>query len=807
MKQVQLLALLAFCLFSTHLMAQKKTVNALNISEHIAINGKLDEEIWQQAQPATDFVMFEPDNGKAIADEYKTDVRILYDNTAIYIGATLRDPDPKSMHKEITTRDQQGTSEMFGIFLNGFNDGQQDYRFYVTLSGIQLDCIATESYEDYSWDAVWNSEVAITDEGWTVEMRIPYAALRFSQERIQTWGLNIFREIRSKREKYAWSPINNSVGNTLNQAGLIEGLQDIKTPTRLFLIPYASYYYDQYDGQSENSFKAGLDIKYGISDGFTLDAILVPDFGQTKFDNVILNLSPFEQRFNENRPFFTESTDLFSKGGLLYSRRIGGSPTHRPTLSENEVMDNYPNTVDLINAIKLSGRTKNGLGIGVLNAVTEKTNARIRNTQTGETRLEEIEPITNYNVFVLDQRFNQNSSVSFSNSNVMRSGHFRDANASALVWDLNTKANTYKLTGDFKYSYINDITENYDGFKSTLNFMKTHGKYRYDLMANYYSKDYDINDLSYMQMTNYYNFYASGSYRILNPTKNLATYRASLTASADFENTTGKLQDLYIGSFQRFNTIKYDYVEFEAYLYPLITYDFYEPRIGGRYLYKPRTFNFSTYLSTNYNRAFSVDVNPTGRISFEEGRYNYGIWVSPRYRFNNRFLMILSADYFNTKNEQGYVDYDTSNVYIGQRNRESLITDITARYSINNKMTINLIARHYWSYAKYNKLYTLQDNGYVNENLPSDMAGVAPSEYDVNWNLWNLDLNFTWWFAPASQLSIMYRNNAEDYAYFIERSYSRNLDRTFNNPMQQIISVSVRYFIDYNDIVKPRRKR
>lgn len=807
MNQAKSFVWLALFLFSTAVSAQKKSLTAQTASEHITVNGRLEESAWLEAPIATDFVMYEPDNGKLIDADYKSEVRVIYDNTAIYIGAILRDPNPKKMLKEVTTRDTQGTSEMFGVYINGFNDGQQDYRFYVTLAGIQLDCIATEDGEDYTWDAIWNSEVTATEEGWVVEMRIPYAALRFTQERIQTWGLNFFREIRSRREKYMWNPVDNAVGNTLNQAGILEGLQDLKPPTRLFFIPYASYYYDSYDGTEDHTFKAGMDIKYGISDGFTLDAILIPDFGQTKFDNVIMNLTPFEQQFNENRPFFTESTDLFAKSGLLYSRRIGGSPSYRPRLGENEVMSDYPSNVDLLNAIKLSGRTKKGLGIGVLNAVTKKTTVDILNTATGESVKEVVEPLTNYNMVVLDQRFNQNSSVTFSNSNVMRSGHFRDANATALNWDLNTKQNTYKLTGNFKYSYINDIAENRQGYNTMLNFMKTHGKFRYDVMGTYVSKEYDINDMGYMTINNYYNIYAAASYRILNPTKNLATYRITGYNSAEFENTTGKLQEYYWGALQRFNTRKYDYFEIEAYLHPLITYDFYEPRVDGRYLYKPRMFSFLTYFSSNYNRPFSIDVVPSTRLAFEKDRYNYGLWVSPRYRFNNQFSMILSADYVYSQHELGYVDNDASHIYIGQRRREYLISDITAKYALNKSMSINLVARHYWSYAHYNKLFTLNNDGSVNADLPASMQDVAASEYDMNWNLWNFDLNFVWWFAPASQLSVLYRNNAEDYSYFVEQNLGRNFNNTFKNPMEQIISVSLRYFIDYNDIVQPRAKR
>lgn len=371
MRKILFIGVLLFSFFG---YSQKKVLQTKFISESITIDGKLDEKIWESASEASNFIMFEPDNGKPISDLKKTNVKVIYDNDAIYIAAILYDNEPTKILKEITKRDEFGTSDLFGVFINGFNDGQQDFQFYVNAADGQADCLTTDANgEDYSWDAVWNSKVVITDKGWVVEMRIPYAALRFSGEKKQTWGLNFFREIKRDRQKYTWNLIDTKVGTFTQQAGTLEGIENIKTPTRLFLLPYSSFYLNANANQKTyGTLKGGLDIKYGINDAFTLDAILIPDFGQTKYDDQILNLGPFEQQFNENRPFFTEGTDLFSKGNLVYSRRIGGSPSKYPTTETNETIIDNPASVNLINALKVSGRTKDGLGIGILNAVTEK---------------------------------------------------------------------------------------------------------------------------------------------------------------------------------------------------------------------------------------------------------------------------------------------------------------------------------------------------------------------------------------------------------------------------------------------------
>ncbi|MFE3846565.1 DUF5916 domain-containing protein [Flavobacterium sp. LB3P45] len=780
---------LIFCSITTY--SQKKVLHAKSISDNITIDGKINEEAWNTASVATDFVMYEPDNGKPISTDKKTDVKILYDNNAIYVAAVLYDNNPAKIKTEITNRDIFGVSDIFSVYINGFNDGQQDFRFYVSSAGVQMDCLATEDSEDFTWDSIWDSKATLTDFGWVVEMKIPYAALRFSNAQKQTWGINFMREIKRDVQKYTWNRVDTKIGAVIPQAGILDGIENIKTPTRLFFIPYSSAYYQQNEIGSSTTFKAGLDIKYGINDSFTLDAILIPDFGQTKFDNAILNLEPFEQRLDENRPFFTEGTDLFNKGGLFYSRRIGGAPSTEPQIAANEDITNYPSSVKLINAVKISGRTEKGLGIGFLNAITKKTYATIQNNDTNETRKEVIEPLTNYNMLVLDQRFNQNSSVSFVNANTTRTGSFRDANVSALLFDLNTKANTYSFFGDFKYSSIN-TTEDYTGFKTSLNFAKTSGKYRYYLSGKYLSKDYDINDLGIIFYTNYHSAFANASYRILNPTKFFNTFKVEQELNLEIQNTTGKLQEAWYKTVVKARSRNNNYFELALVLTPVETFDFYEPRENGRYLQIPR--RVSSYFGTefNTNNAFTFDFTPSFTKYDQDGRITYGLALGPKYRFNDQFSLSYVLDYTRKKNDRGWVAFDDAGIIFAQRNREILQNDITGKYAINNKMTINLTARYYWSYSQNHEFFTLQNNGYL---IPNNEYSANK---DRNFNSWNFDLAYSWWFAPGSEISFLYRNYSLERASKVEKNLNTNFKSVFNGNLTNIVSVSIRYFIDYN---------
>lgn len=779
----------------------KKTLVTKFTNEKIEIDGKFEEEVWKSATITSGFEMLAPDNGKHEPNERRSEVKIVYDNEAIYVAAMLYDNEPTKIQKELTTRDNFASADHFGIFLNGYNDGQQEFRFFVSASGVQQDVLFTDANgEDITWNAIWDSKVLITDIGWEVEMKIPYAALRFSSEKKQIWGLNFYREVYRDRHQFTWNLIDNKIGSEANQAGILEGIKNIETPTRLFLIPYSSFYLNGNENQkTKGEFKGGIDVKYGINDAFTLDAILIPDFGQTAFDKVELNLGPFEQQFSENRPFFTEGTDMFNKGLLFYSRRIGGEPTISPEISDDEEFTEYPSKVNLLNALKISGRTKNGLGIGVLNAVTEKTEARIKNSTTGATRTELIEPLANYNVFVLDQRFRKNSSISLVNTNVMRNGEYRDANVTALVFDLNTKKNTFNLSGDYKFSHVNEFQEgNRNGYNTSLNFGKTSGKYRYGIGGQYVSDKWDNNDLGINFQNHYHAVYSNASYRMLKPNKTFNSFNTFLNIYSEFDNRTGKVQESSININVNSTNKRNDYHGFGLNSRVTDVYDFYEPRSFNeiKFVEVPRNIGGYYYFSSNYSKKFALDFNPSFTFFNENKRETFSIFISPRYRFSDKFSMIYEAKFTRQVNNVGYIDIDDSdNTIFARRNRNTFTCGLTQKYSINNVMTFNLSVRYYWSYAINQDILSLQDDGSLSPNYD------YTTNKNSNLNTWNMDMSYSWWFAPGSQLSVLYRNNS----YVFEREFDKGIGTNFRSSLNHenldhTFSISVRYFIDYNSV-------
>lgn len=764
------------------------------------IDGILDDTEWQNVPVATNFIERNPNNGKPQADTIKTEVRILYDDTGVYFGAQMYDPTPNKIAKELTERDGINNDDFFGVALNGYNDKQQSLEFVVTAAGVQFDAKLTTDGEDDTWNSIWYSAAKINDKGWAVEMKIPYSELRFPKSSIQEWGMNMFRRIQRIKASYDWNFVDNQKNSYTLFDGVLQGMENINPPTRLSFTPYISTYINSFDGKTTSSFNGGMDVKYGINDAFTFDMTLIPDFGQANFDNSILNLSPFEQQFSEQRTFFTEGTELFSKGGMFYSRRVGGEPSRYPTVSENEEVVEYPAKVKLFNAFKISGRTKKGLGIGFFNGITQKMEATILNHETGEVRKEVVEPWTNYNVLVFDQRFNGNSSVSLVNTNVMRDGDFRDANSTGLLWDLTNKKNIYKTFGSLKGSWVRDGETKF-GTRGEAGIEKIAGKNRFSLNGNVTTKDWNINDLGFSTKTNFANYNAWYGYRILQPTEKYNNIYLNFNI-----NYYHRLEPFLYSNLILNNNNSFTDKSFRTYgggieSTPFGQNDIYEPRTFGRHLKIPAYFDTWFWFESDSRKRlqynFTIDYyafNETGR---NQVLTEFGI----RYRFSDKFNVSWDFNPDFSNNETGFAGKDDTNIFIGRRQRNTYENALTSKYTFNEKMSLTLTFRHYFSDVTYKQFYTLNQDGSLTDtsNFNKNLNGT--------YNAWNVDLRFSWWFAPGSQLTLLYRNATSNYLEMSRLNVKNNYDVLFSEPMVNNFSLKLTYFLDYNRIKSWTKKK
>ena len=268
-----ILLLISAGLFSQNVESDsitRKQITALKIDKSPKIDGILDEEVWQNAQIANNFIERRPNNGKPVSEEFQTEVKILYDDTGIYFGATMYESEPEKIARELTERDNIENDDIFGVVLNGYNDHQQSLEFLVLPTGVQYDAkITNDMGEDGSWNAVWFSAVKINDKNWVVEMKIPYSELRFPKKDVQEWGINLLRLVNRTSTMYDWNFVDNKKGSYMLYDGVLKGIKNINPPTRLSFLPYFSTYLNHYDGTTTTNFNGGMDVKYGINDAFT----------------------------------------------------------------------------------------------------------------------------------------------------------------------------------------------------------------------------------------------------------------------------------------------------------------------------------------------------------------------------------------------------------------------------------------------------------------------------------------------------------------------------------------------------------
>ena len=556
----RLLVFIFFIAFSISLFAFKsadlskirKTARAYRIHYPPRINGMGDDSVWMKIPAISDFTQYEPLFGTQ--PSFRTEVKIAYDDYAIYILATMFDSHPDSILRQLGNRDTEYlNADMFSIEFDNYNNQLDAYSFRVTASGVQLD----SRKSDPTYDAVWDSRVRINKEGWTVELKIPYSALRFAKLETQIWGMQISRYIRRYRETLHWSLESLESSNHLTEWGLLQGIEKIEPPVRLSVTPYLMLRAEHFPNPStqndiSTSVGGGMDIKYGFNEGFTLDMSLLPDFSQVKSDNKVKNLSAFETVYTEQRPFFREAVDLFKKGDIFYSRRIGSTPQKfysiTSSLNDNEELTKNPVQQRLLNATKFSGRNKHGLAIGVLNAITGNTYATARDSLNNERHLL-TDPSTNYNVLVFDQALKNNSSIYIINTNVLRNKDFRKANVTASGLSLNNKTNTYQLNVSGGMSYLQNPA-NTDGekekpsvgYKYGIGAAKTRGRFLFSAVTFVMDDKFNANDLGVTQYNNYNLNIASVSYNFYKPFWLFRNMYNTLTVTNQNNNTTHKPQ-------------------------------------------------------------------------------------------------------------------------------------------------------------------------------------------------------------------------------------------------------------------------
>ncbi len=672
------------------------------------IDGHLNDKAWQAAKWDTDFTQYEPYDGKAPSQ--KTAFKILFDNNNLYVGIRCFDTDPSKIEKILSRRDKTD-GDWVGIGIDSYNDKLTGFVFSANAVGVKWDGKFTNDDDiDDTWNPVWYVKTSIDSLGWIAEMRIPLSQLRFAKTKNHVWGLQVIRKIYRKQEMDIWSPQSKSESGWVSHWGDLTGIDNIHPKKEIALTPYVLGKLKTEEKQSGNPFATGvtpgysigLDGKIAVTNDLTLNFTVNPDFGQVEADPSVVNLSAFESYFQERRPFFVEENNIFnfpleaggggfSRENLFYSRRIGRSPHNYPDLSTGEYAK-VPQATRILGAFKLSGKTRTGWSIGVLESVTNNTKATI--DSAGIRSKQTIEPLTNYfnarvqkdinkgktiigGMVTATNRFIKDSSLMYLPTAAYTAGidfqtFWKDKtyrlSAKAIGSRLtgSTEAITYEQESSRRYYQKPDGTRKLDttlrilqGTGSSAEFAKIGGHWQFGVSASMLSPGLELNDQGYMRIADMIKQSVWTSYKIWDP---FGIFRSMNINVGQHSGYDFKGRNTFSGYSLRFNTQFKNYWTFNLGSYHSgWNLDRHELR-GGPSILIPGSWNFWTSVGTDNRKKL------TGSISYSRGKgmqqysKSMGMNVRIRYRPFSALNLSISPSY-----SESYKDF----IYISKQEQGS----------------------------------------------------------------------------------------------------------------------------------------
>ncbi|MGK2963592.1 MAG: DUF5916 domain-containing protein [Gemmatimonadaceae bacterium] len=662
------------------------TAGAVRLTAPISLDGRLDEEVWRIAQPATGFRQSQPDEGKEATQ--RTEVRFAYDDAAIYIGARMFDTEGgKGVRTRLMRRDAlaESDSDFLHLIFDSYHDHQSTVFFMINPSGSKRDGAG-----DATWDPVWEAHTRIDSLGWTAELRIPLNQLNFSRAADQMWGVQIIRFAHriNERSHFAWWPNNESGGP--QRYGHLEGIRITERPRGLELLPFSvararfvrpADPNNPFTKSNDRDYRIGGDLKYRLTSNLTLNAAFNPDFGQVEVDPAVVNLSAFETFFPERRPFFIENQSAFGFGNfscffcsnvsslqMFYSRRIGRSPQ----LSPSGTYVDQPENATILAAGKITGRTANNYRIGIMNAVTRRMNADVIHVdpETGArtSSVAEVEPLTNYFVARTSKDFKGGqfriggigTSVDrFTDDELAEARLPGSARGLGLDWYAATKDRQYTFFGQQAFSDVRGSTASIErlqrssaryfqrpdrdsggnsvfsdlldpeatrlsGYAGYARVAKESGTWLWESMVNYRSPGFETNDISFITRSDYFWMNANLARSVTKPGPVFRNYFAVLSAQQQY-NYDGDRSDRQFAT-GLFTQLR-NFWEFN--IFTIYAPDMLDDGLTrGGPVVKRRGYSYNQmFVGTDRRKQISVSTNPSYLIR-NEGPDQYNLNAS-----------------------------------------------------------------------------------------------------------------------------------------------------------------------------------
>ena len=858
-------------LFSLSISGQTRSVRSLSkriyttkkLKKVPVIDGDITDDAWDVVEWSSDFTEKDPDEGTP--PTYQTKFKIMYDKKFLYVAIRAYDAEPDKIESRLSRRDGFA-GDRVNIIIDSYHDKRTAFVFTTTAAGVKGEELTSQNGQNWddSWNPVWYTDAKVDDEGWTAEMKIPFTQLRFGKAKEQIWGLNVNRTLFRKQERSLWQRIPNNQAGFISEAGELHGLIDLKPQKQFEVQPFTVTQYDKYPAETGNPFQdgsdftanAGLDAKIGITNDLTLDLTVNPDFGQVEADPGAIALDGFQIFFREQRPFFVENSNIFDfrigngRDNLFYSRRIGRNPHNSPSLNPGEYA-NVPQNTTILSAAKFSGKTRNGLSVGVLESLTANEYATVRQVN-GEERREIVEPMSNFFVARVQQDFNERNSFIggiFTATNRFLHGNFnalhKAAYSSGIDYQHNWKNREYYIEGNMIFSHVmgskeaiektqRSITRLFQrpgashvevdpnrtsltGTGGRFEFGRAGGqKLRYNTGVIWRSPELELNDVGFLRNTDQVLQFVNVDYLWLVPNETFRNMSVNFEESSEYD-FGGNLNRLRFELASNVNWINNERTRVGIGA-NFSRFNNFFLRGGPRWRSANSRYIFVSFNSDN-GKKFSYNTRYTNAHSdedvFARNRFNIGFNYQPFDAFNVSLNMELEK----TKDRSQYVrtrTFSSDNRYVlGTMKNDELSTTLRFTYSINPNMSIQFygqpfISRGRFSDFKYVNIAAAQRfSDRVNFYSPNQIS-LQNGEYlidedidgNVDYSFGNPDFNFVqlqtnlvarWEYIPGSELFLVWTRGSVGNANAGDGLIDSITDQVFNAPANDTFLIKLTY--------------
>lgn len=867
---VLILQLVFLSLITCPQTKEKKTCLAQKVQgETIKIDGILDEADWKLAHWDNGFTQHRPHDGRDA--EQQTFFAILYDNNNLYVGMKMLDTAPDSIVQRLTRRDNVD-GDVAGIEIDSYNDKRTAFAFAVTSAGVKYDFMVSNdgNNEDATWNPVWWAGATKDSLGWYAEMRIPLTQLRFGEKQEQDWGFQAVRYLFRKDETDLWQPISPKQAGFVSFFGRLKGITGIKPHKIADLMPYVVARTEQYEKEPDNPFRssghkkdlnAGLDAKIGLTNFMTMDLTVNPDFGQVEADPSEVNLSTYETFFREQRPFFIEGNNILNYGlnfgdgdlsdeGLFYSRRIGRQPHYFPDLENGSYAD-IPEVTRILGAAKITGKTRNGWSVGVLESMTAKENAEIKGNNINEKVA--VEPFTNFAVGRLQKDFNEGNSylggmVTAVNRN-LREEQFNFMHKSAYSggldfvhkwhnkdWQFETSIYGSRVAGgteaitrtqkawthlfqrpDADYLNYDTTRTSLSGYGGKLVLGEYGGNWKFMGAAAWKSPGLELNDVGYMRESNnilgcfWVGYHKQEPFSIFNRMNlnsdvwanwNFGGDRTSHGAEFSLNTTFRNYWSFGFGANTNGQSVSASALR------------------GGPSLKVPGNFNTWTNIGSSEQKKLTVELNGwINRGYVKNYSQSQGVDLSIAYRPLKSLKLSINPEYNLSRSELQYITQEeiagTNRYIFGSIKRNTLSASFRVSYNLTPELSLQYWGQPFIASGKYTHFKRITNNmadeytDRFKEYSPSEVIYNSSSEtYQVTENNFGSvsfdqpDFNvkeflsnmvLRWEYQPGSTLYLVWSQNRDSSVSDGSFEFNRDIGRLFDAKAGNIFLVKLSY--------------